>query len=105
MKTIRFISPQPVEDGAGDWSGEYVPAVIAAQLLKALADIAGKGKPGYPALLAYYHDTGNCENPDNCGHCLRIKEARRAIAQAESWGNASRYLTPETSYRKGGTNG
>jgi hypothetical protein len=36
--------------------------------------IIGPGRPGSPSLLERYHNHETCEMPDNCGHCILLKE-------------------------------
>lgn len=75
-----------MQDEAVKWKAD------AERLAGALDAIAGEGKPGAPALLAYYH-TGEapghedaCEAPEVCGHCLAVREARTALAAHRAGG-------------------
>ena len=34
-------------------------------------------------ILPYYHNTANCELPENCGHCVATKTLRAALALAK----------------------
>jgi len=56
----------------------YQPTAI--EVLKAMA----VGRPGRPSLLDYYHDGETCENPECCGHCILVVDAKAAIAAHET---------------------
>lgn len=82
MKTVCFVSPVPTI-GAGDWSGEYVPAVVAQQMLDALRRVRD-------VVIDSADDLSNTDFYE-----AEHYQIRSAIAAAEGWNNVARYVSPQ----------
>ncbi len=54
----------------------------AVEILTAALQRFTRSTPGRASLMHYYHEEAQCEGPDNCEHCLTMKQARAAQAAA-----------------------